>query len=66
MEGGSNQGIGKGTHPWGLHSGDEELGSVGVGTGVGHGEETGAVVEQLEVLVWGRWRQSVIESEGRD
>jgi len=37
--------------PGGLLSADEELGSVGVGTGVGHGEDTGAGVLQGEVLV---------------
>lgn len=31
--------------------GDEELGAVGVGTGVGHGEETGLVMAKLEVLI---------------
>ena len=33
-------------------SGDEELGSVGVLSGVGHGEETRLGVLQLEVFVW--------------
>lgn len=33
------------------NGGDEELGSVGVGTAVGHGEETGALVLQGEVLI---------------
>jgi len=31
--------------------GDEELRAVGVGTSVGHGEEEGAVVTELEVLI---------------
>lgn len=31
--------------------GDEELGAVGVGTGVGHGEKTLGGVLQLEVLI---------------
>lgn len=33
------------------NSGDEELGTVGVGTSVGHGKETRSVVDSLEVLV---------------
>lgn len=37
--------------PRGLNGGDEELGTVGVGAGVGHGKKTGAVVLLLEVLV---------------
>ena len=37
--------------PAGDDGGDEELGAVGVLSGVGHGEEEGAVVLQLEVLV---------------
>lgn len=37
--------------PAGLHSGDEELGAVGVGTSVSHGEETRASVLELEVLI---------------
>lgn len=36
--------------PGGLCSGDEELASVGVGSGVGHGEAEGFVLE-LEVFV---------------
>ena len=32
-------------------SGDEELGSIGVGAGIGHGEEEGFGVLELEVLV---------------
>jgi hypothetical protein len=35
----------------GCTSGDEELGSVGVLSGVGHGEETRLGVLQLEVLI---------------
>ena len=35
----------------GGYSGDEELRAVGVGAGVGHGQETGLGVSQLEVLV---------------
>lgn len=35
----------------GWYSGDEELGSVGVGTSVGHREETGLGVPQFEVLI---------------
>ena len=35
----------------GGYSGDEELRAVGVGAGVGHGQETGFGVSQLEVLV---------------
>jgi len=31
--------------------GDEELGTVGVGTGIGHGQETGSGVSFLEVLI---------------
>jgi hypothetical protein len=37
--------------PGGLHGTDEELGAVGVGPGVGHGEHAGSRVAQLEVLV---------------
>jgi hypothetical protein len=37
--------------PVGDDGGDEELGAVGVGAGVGHGEQTGAGVLLLEVLV---------------
>jgi hypothetical protein len=37
--------------PRGDDGGDEELGSVGVGSGVGHGEEERSVVPELEVLV---------------
>ncbi|KAF1769647.1 hypothetical protein GCK72_001464 [Caenorhabditis remanei] len=37
--------------PWGLDSGDEELGSIGVSSSVGHGQPSGSVVLQLEVLV---------------
>lgn len=37
--------------PGGLDSADEELGSVGVGTSVGHGEDTGTSVLEGEVLI---------------
>ncbi len=37
--------------PGGLVEGDEELGAVGVGAGVGHGEDVGAGVLGHEVLV---------------
>ena len=37
--------------PGGLHSGDEELRSVGVTPGIGHGQPAGSEVLQLEVLV---------------
>jgi hypothetical protein len=37
--------------PGGHDGGDEELGAVGVGASVGHGQQTGAVVLQLEVLI---------------
>jgi hypothetical protein len=37
--------------PGGNDGGDEELGSVGVGSSVGHGEQEGLVVPQLEVLI---------------
>jgi len=37
--------------PAGDNGGDEELGSVGVLSGVGHGKETGLGVGELEVLV---------------
>lgn len=36
---------------WCLHSGDEELGPVGVLASVGHTQPTRAVVLQLEVLI---------------
>lgn len=37
--------------PTGLDGADEELGTVGVGAGVGHGEDSGASVLQGEVLI---------------
>ena len=37
--------------PRGLLGGDEELGTVGVLSGVGHGQPAGTKVLQLEVLV---------------
>jgi hypothetical protein len=37
--------------PRGLFGGDEELGSVGVLSGVGHGQPAGTEVLQLEVLI---------------
>ena len=37
--------------PRGDNGGDEKLGAVGVGAGVGHGEEERLVVGELEVLV---------------
>lgn len=37
--------------PGGLDGADEELGTVGVGASVGHGEDTGASVLQGEVLI---------------
>lgn len=37
--------------PCGLCCADEELRAVGVGTGVGHGQDAGARVLQSEVLV---------------
>jgi len=37
--------------PGGGNGGDEELGSVGVGAGVGHAQVTRAKVLQLEVLL---------------
>ena len=37
--------------PRGDHGGDEELGAVGVGAGVGHGQHEGLLVGELEVLV---------------
>ena len=37
--------------PGGLGRADEELGAVGVGSGVGHGEDAGAGVLEAEVLV---------------
>lgn len=37
--------------PRGDNGGDEKLGSVGVGSSVGHGEEERSVVSELEVLV---------------
>lgn len=37
--------------PLGLDGADEELRPVGVGSGVGHGEDAGASVLQDEVLV---------------
>jgi hypothetical protein len=39
------------TYPAAGNGGDEELGAVGVRASVGHGEETGAVMSQLEVLI---------------
>lgn len=37
--------------PGRLHGGDEELGSVGIGSSVGHGHYTGTGVSQDEVLI---------------
>jgi len=37
--------------PLGLDGGDEELGPVGVGTRVGHGQKAGGAVLHQEVLV---------------
>jgi len=37
--------------PGGLDGGDEELGAVRVGAGVGHGEEAHALVLEGEVLI---------------
>ncbi len=37
--------------PRGYDGGDEELGTVGVGTSVGHGEKEGLLMTELEVLV---------------
>ena len=37
--------------PRGLHGGDEELGALGVGPGVRHGQIAGGLVLDLEVLV---------------
>ena len=37
--------------PVGLDGAEEELRAVGAGTGVGHGEDPGAGVSELEVLV---------------
>lgn len=37
--------------PRGDNGGDEELRAVGVGSGVGHGEEVRLVVLELEVLI---------------
>ena len=34
------------------HRGDEELGSVGVGPSIGHGQKARLSVLQLEVLIW--------------
>ena len=38
--------------PRGDDGGDEELRAVGVGSSVGHGEETGLAVLELEVLIY--------------
>lgn len=37
--------------PWSHHRGDKELGSVGIGAGISHGEDSRAGVLQDEVLV---------------
>lgn len=37
--------------PRGDDGSDEELGAVGVGAGIGHGEEAGLGVSELEVLI---------------
>jgi len=36
---------------WKGYSGDEELGTIGIGTGVCHGEKTGFGMLQFEVFV---------------
>ena len=41
--------------PVGLDGGDEELGPVSVGAGVGHGEKAGRAVLHQEVLVVELW-----------
>jgi len=41
--------------PVGLHRGDEELRSIGVGAGVGHGEEARRAVLHQEVLIVELW-----------
>lgn len=38
--------------PAGHHRGDEELGSIGVGPGIGHREKARLGVLELEVLIW--------------
>ena len=38
--------------PVGLHGAQEELGAVGVGASVGHGQDTGASVLEREVLIF--------------
>lgn len=45
------RGPGGGGSPGGLHRADEELGPVGVAPRVGHGQNAGSGVLQLEVLV---------------
>ena len=38
-------------HVLGVYGGDEELGSVGVGSSVGHGEVSRGDVVELEILI---------------
>jgi len=47
----SKAGVSKDDREYGTYGGDEELRAVGVGTGVGHGEETRLGVSLLEVLI---------------
>ena len=49
--------------PVGHDSGDEELGAVGVLSGVGHRQDTRLRVLQLEVLVWSRTDEYRTENE---
>ena len=37
--------------PWAWDGAQKELGTVGVGSGVGHGQDSGTGVSELEVLV---------------
>jgi hypothetical protein len=45
--------------PGSHHGGDEELGSVGVGPGIGHREKANLFVLQIEVLIWERWEKVI-------
>jgi hypothetical protein len=49
--------------PGSRHRGDEELGSVGVGPGIGHREKARLGVLQLEVLIWEEGGKELLQNK---